>query len=54
MKWVLALMVSMPIVSSCGTDSGQSGQSKVSLTVKSSELAEYNVGAAKGEQFLVV
>lgn len=47
-------MVSMPIVSSCGTDSGQSGQSKVSLTVKGSELAEYNVGAAKGEQFLVV
>lgn len=54
MKWVLALMVSMPIVSSCGTDSGQSGQSKVSLSVKGSELAEYNVGAAKGEQFLVV
>lgn len=54
MKWVLALMVSMPIVSSCGTDSGQSGQSKVSLTVKGSELAEYNVDAAKGEQFLVV
>lgn len=54
MKWVLALMVSMPIVSSCGTDSGQSGQSKVSLTVKGGELAEYNVGAAKGDQFLVV
>ena len=47
-------MVSTPIVSSCGTDSGQSGQSKVSLSVKGSELAEYNVGAAKGEQFLVV
>lgn len=47
-------MVSMPIVSSCGTDSGQSGQSKVSLTVKGSELAEYNVGAAKDDQFLVV
>lgn len=54
MKWVLALMVSMPIVSSCGTDSGQSRQSKVSLSVKGGELAEYNVGAAKGDQFLVV
>lgn len=54
MKWVLALMVSMPIVYSCDKNSDNRNNIKAGLTIKGSDLTEYNMTAAKGEHFLSV
>ena len=54
MKWVLALMVSMPIVFSCDKNSDNRNNIKAGLTIKGSDLTEYNMTAAKGEHFLSV
>lgn len=54
MKWVLALIVSMPIVFSCDKNSDNRNNIKAGLTIKGSDLAEYNMTAAKGEHFLSV
>lgn len=54
MKWVLALMVSMPIVFSCDKNSDNRNNIKAGLTIKGSDFTEYNTTAAKGEHFLSV
>ena len=54
MKWVLALVVSMPIVYSCDKNSDNRNNIKAGLTIKGSDLTEYNMTAAKGEHFLSV
>ncbi len=54
MKWVLALMVSMPIVFSCDKNSDNRNNIKAGLTIKGNDLTEYNMTAAKGEHFLSV
>ena len=54
MKWVLALVVSMPIVYSCDKNSDNRNNIKAGLTIKGSDLTGYNMTAAKGEHFLSV
>lgn len=54
MKWVLALIVSIPIVFSCDKNSDNRNNIKAGLTIKGSDLTEYNMTAAKGEHFLSV
>lgn len=54
MKWVLALIVSMPIVFSCDKNSDNRNNIKAGLTIKGSDFTEYNTTAAKGEHFLSV
>lgn len=54
MKWVLALVVSMPIVYSCDKNSDNRNNIKAGLTIKGSDLTAYNMTAAKGEHFLSV
>lgn len=47
-------MVSMPIVFSCDKNSDNRNNIKAGLTIKGSDLTEYNMTAAKGEHFLSV
>lgn len=47
-------MVSMPIVFSCDKNSDNRNNIKTGLTIKGSDLTEYNMTAAKGEHFLSV
>ena len=54
MKWVLALVVSMPIVYSCDKNSDNRNNIKAGLTIKGSDLTEYNLTSSKGEHFLSV
>ena len=54
MKWVLALVVSMPVVYSCDKNSDNRNNIKAGLTIKDSDLTEYNLTSSKGERFLSV
>lgn len=54
MKWVLALVVSMPVVYSCDKNSDNRNNIKAGLTIKGSDLTEYNLTSSKGERFLSV
>lgn len=47
-------MVSMPIVYSCDKNSDNRNNIKVGLTIKGSDLTEYNLTSSKGERFLSV